>query len=255
VTIPASQPAWFHDNGVGVFPIKPGTKEPAVKWRDYHCSRDAASRFGTYGVPLTGLLVVDADSPESAAWIAANIPPTPFTVTTGPYHDGQPGRGQHHYFRAAGPLPKFIHRDGLTIESRNDNQYVIGPGSRHPSGVIYTASEWSWQWNDIPIFPSDFRFDDRPPSPGGPASGEFEFPNEAKAGERHHLLFKQIRSWRHVFTLAEAREAIHHMNQEYCRPPLTEDADFDAWFKRVWNTPDRPFPTAPLRGLRGLSWR
>jgi hypothetical protein len=79
------------------------------------------------------------------------------------------------------------------------------------------------------------------------------------------MLFRQIRSWRYVFTRTEARENIHLMNLAHCQPPLIEDATFEQWFSRVWNQKDRPLPDAPLsplgsvrgigsslRGLKGL---
>src|SRR2546430_474669 len=94
---------WFLAHRVRVFPIRPGTKAPAVPqntswtdWDDFERPRPT----GPYGVVLGSLLVVDADSPATAAWIAEHVPPTPFTVVSGPYHDDASGRGQHHYFRA-----------------------------------------------------------------------------------------------------------------------------------------------------------
>src|SRR5688572_28757353 len=152
---------WFHDHGVGVFPLKTRSKEPACKWLGYSCSREQADRFVNYGVRLGhGLAVLDGDSRESVAWIqsritAGEIPWTQFIVKT--------ARGLHLYYRLVGgeDLPKFLHRDGLTIEFKHHGQYVVGPGSVHPDGPIYTAAEWSWGWDDIPVFPTDtFLFDD-----------------------------------------------------------------------------------------------
>lgn len=253
---PLSIARWLHDHGESVFPLLERSKEPAVRWKTYRSTRQQAARLTHYGIWLRGrLIVIDADSPEVAAWMAAHLPPTPFWVSTGPYHDDSAGRGAHWYYRLDVPLPKFMHRDGLTIESRNGDCYVVGPGSRHPSGVIYTASNWSWQWSDIPPFPSDFCFDDGScgaRSASSAPAAPFEFPTAVTAGERHSMLFKQIRSWRHIFERKEAREGIHLMNLAHCRPPLVEDATFDRWFARVWNQPDRPLPATGLSALRGV---
>jgi hypothetical protein len=216
---------------------------------DYRCSREQAARFREYGVPLGEFAVADSDSPETEAWVTRHLPDTPFNVTT--------GRGRHRYYHLVGDAPHFFHGDGLTIEFRHRGQYVVGPGSIRPDGVTYVADDWSWNIRDVPFFPTDFIFDDRSPDERGAAAGEpFEFPIIVRAGERHEMLFRQIRSWRHVFDQAETREAIHLMNLAHCRPPLDEDEQFERWFLRAWNKPDRPFARletlAGLEGVQGL---
>ena len=214
-------------------------------WDDYTCTRSHVERFGNYAVSLDHLIVVDTDNADAEAWIATYLPLTPFRVHT--------ARGLHRYFRRTGPLPSFIKRDGFTIESRNRGEYVVGPGSTHPGdpkrgiprGIIYTAEPWSWDLHDVPIFAADFVFDDGScaSSATSSVSGErFEFPTVVREGERHRMLFRQLRSWRHIFTKDEAREMISTMNVAHCDPPLIEDADFDYWFERSWKQKDRPFP-------------
>lgn len=250
---------WFFDHGVPIFPVR--DKEPAVakgtSWKDYQCSREQAARFKNYGVPLSDSLgVLDTDRREAELWVLQQIADrmlveTPFVVTT--------GRGKHRYYRLAGPLPKFIHRDGHTIEFRNVGQYVVGPGSRHPSGVLYAASAWSWRWDDIPHFPADFWFDDRPPEArGGSIDNEYQFPEVVRAGERHDQLFRLLRSCKGIGIDRDGtREIVSMANQNRCDPPLPEDQAFEQWFARGWNKPDRPLRPAavPLAGLgeiRGL---
>jgi Protein of unknown function (DUF3631)/Bifunctional DNA primase/polymerase, N-terminal len=251
-TTPKVSAAWFHDHGVHVFPTV--KKAPAVpkgtSQFDYRCTREQAARFREYGVPLgrvgtttNFLVVVDADNPATKRWVMSNLPPTPFTVTTGPCHDGSEDRGLHFYLRANGSVPHFIHRDGLAIESRNQGQYVVGPGSVRPDGVVYTASDWSWRWEDIPFFPADFVFDDRPLDARGSAKGEpYKFPEVALASERHSELFRLLRSLKGTGVNREAtRQIVHLMNVERCRPSLTEDDTFEQWFTRGWENQDRPF--------------
>lgn len=243
---------WLLDNGVQPFPLKHRGKEPATgcKWQQYSCDRATAERLQNYGVRLTLWFgVVDSDTPESEAWVAAHLPATPFMVRT--------GRGWHRYYRLNVQPPRFIHRAGLTIEFRSDGQYVVGPGSIHPSGHVYTANDWSWDIRDVPFFPKDFLFDDRAPEQGGPRAvgrgddDDYEFPSEVSSGERHHELFKLLRSFKgrslnlvndadKAEAKATARYAVSQANQHFCKPPLKEDHTFETWFRRGWDNPDRP---------------
>jgi len=224
---------WFYDNGIGVFPIKTRGKEPAcASWDDYRCTRDQASRLQNYGVPLGRLGVADSDTPETEVWNARYLVETPFKVQT--------ARGRHRYYRLRGPLPKYIHRDGHTIEFRNRGQYVIGPNSIHPTGVIYTASDWSWHWEDIPYFPADFIFDDRPPAARGSSDGApYRLPPVIFVGERHDQMFKLMRSLQaRGVPLAGVLAACHLENLAKCRPPIDRE-ELDRYLRRVFCQPDQ----------------
>ena len=230
---------WFLQNGIGVFPVRPRGKEPLVKWLDYTCTPEQAERFGNYGVRLTNWLgVLDSDSPETEAWVAANIPvDTPFRVVT--------ARGVHRYFRLAVSTPKFLHRDGLTIEFRNEGQYVIGPGSTHSTGAVYTPDEWSWNLQDIPFFPKNFVYDDgscgRRSAPADQNLEPYAFPDAVASGARHHELFKLLRQFKGLgSSQREAWDAVVMANELRCRPPLKLDGTFKKWFIRGWENPDRP---------------
>ena len=251
-----SHALWFHRLGFHVFPTI--NKVPAVpkgtSQFDYRCTREQASRFKEYGVPLGPVAVVDSDTPQTEAWVGAHLPETPFTVTTGPYHGGSAGRGRHRYFWLVGDAPHFIHRDGHTIEFRHRGQYVAGPGSVRPDGVMYRADPWSWNARDVPVFPvADFLWDDRPLEARGSAAGApFEFPEVVRAGERHDQLFRLLRSCKAKGNDREiTRQMVALANECRCRPPLAEDDSFERWFTRQWNKPDRPFEP-PLCGLRDV---
>lgn len=232
---------FFLANGVNVFPIRPGTKQPDVpkgtSWKAWPGPRPT----GSYGVELDALMVVDGDSSPSTAWIRANCAATPFRVLTGPHHDPKDkGRGVHFYYRAPEhPTPAFIHRDGLVIEARRAGQYVVGPGSIHPSGCTYKASDWSWSWNDLPVFPGDFEFDDgtrRTTLAGQP----YEVPECVMAGERTAELFKFVRSFKARGASEEmARFAVEQFNRDRCEPPKPAQWLW-RWFDRAWHQADRP---------------
>ena len=227
---------WFYDLGIHIFPTY--DKVPAVpkdtSQFDYRCSREQAGRFKEYGVTLGLLAVADSDDDASEVWNAAHLPATPFIVST--------ARGRHRYYRIIGDPPHFFHRDGLTIEFRHAGQYVVGPGSTRPNGALYTSSDWSWDVTNLPIFPSQFLFDDGSCGTFSTAGEPYEFPQAVSAGRRHDELFRLLRSWKGSgLDIKETREIVHLANEARCHPPLTEDATFEKWFLRQWNKPDRPF--------------
>lgn len=234
---------WFFDNRIRVFPIKPRDKEPACKsWDDFDAPREAVARFVNYGVALGILGVVDSDSHEAEEWVAANVPPTPFTVST--------GRGKHRYYRltisknrpSLEDVPHFIHRAGLTIEFRHRGQYVVGPGSIHSSGAVYQPSDWSWNIYDLPFFPiDDLDWDDRPMEARGSADGQpFLMPPEIKAGERHDMLFRFMRSLqaRGITNVDVLLAALHAENEMRCKPPVAR-GELERYIRRVSRHPDR----------------
>ncbi len=240
---------WFFDHGVGVFPLVARSKVPAcTTWVGYAGNRAQVARFHSYGVRLGRcrgdcLVVVDTDTPDAEAWVATHLPSTPLVVAT--------ARGWHRYFRAVGPQPKYIHRDGHTIECRNQGQYVVGPGSIHASGAVYAPTDWSWKWEDISWIPSDLVFDDRSPEArgagvSGPDGGRFEsaqpytIPPAIFAGERHDQMFRLMRSLQARGVDPEgARAACHVENRAKCCPLLDED-ELDRYLCRIAGYGDQP---------------
>ncbi len=245
---------WFHINGVGLFPLKWRSKEPACKWLGYQCTPEEPSRFTNYGVRLGQcrdgwLLVVDTDDGEDEAWAEANLPDTPFKVRT--------ARGWHRYYLSHGPVPKFIRRDGHVIECRNQGQYVVGPGSIHPSGAIYTPSDWSWRWSEITLFPLDFIFDDgscgRASAPRDDESvgGQpLRLSSTVVANERHATLHKIMRSMvARGVPIDGAVDACRAENLARCRPPLQDSKDLDRFLRRAYRQQDRAgFVRTPRTG-------
>ena len=223
----ATATRWFLEHSIGVFPIISGGKTPACKsWTDYRATEKEAATWKNYGVILGVLAVVDTDTPEDEAWAQQYLLDTPFMVHT--------TRGLHRYYRQLAPSPKYIHRDGLTIEHRNVGQYVVGPGSTHPSGLIYRAADWSWKWSDIPYFPEFFCYDDRPPGERGSEDGmPYRLPPRICAGERHDKMFALLRSLlARGVPFDPALEACYAVDQTHCFPPLGKDT-LKPYLKRV----------------------
>lgn len=225
---------WFFNNGIKTFPIKYKGKEPnCASWDDFPCTRANVSGFTNYGVRLGALAVADSDTPEVEAWVSKNLPATPFIVQT--------ARGVHRYYRIHTLCPKFFHRAGQTIEFRNIGQYVVGPGSIHSTGAMYSARDWSWTLQDIPYFPiEDFLWDDRPPAMRGSSEGApYVLPERVSAGERHDQMFRLLRSMlaRGVETQAAIR-VCHGENILVCQPPIDRD-ELERYLQRVAKHPDK----------------
>lgn len=233
---------WFLDHKVNVFPIKSRDKVPACpSWDDYAATKDEVTRWSNYGVALGFTFgVVDSDTPEVEAWVAAqvaarHIPVTPLMVRT--------ARGIHRYYRLGGAAPHFIHRAGFTIEFRNVGQYVVGPGSVHSTGHVYAVADWSWTLEDVPFFPREtFQWEDRPEGERGSADGQaLVIPPVIKAGERHDVLFKLMRSLQaHGIDDAEQLlTVLRAENRAKCVPPV-DDGELTKYIRRVARYKDKP---------------
>lgn len=131
--------------GWHVFPVAEAGKTPTVPWTTAATSDTSQVRAwleaGTsnYGIhaKASGLVIIDEDTPgELDRWAQArgvSLPVT-FTVTT--------AHGRHLYFTTGGrdySNASPFKRDGFNIDVRG-NGYVVGPGSVHATGVVYTIT-------------------------------------------------------------------------------------------------------------------
>jgi hypothetical protein len=136
----------------------------------------------------SGLLVIDEDAPDEFAKFAADrgvtIPAT-YTVTT--------AQGKHYYFQDTedGALGN---REGAFgayhINIRSGRGYVIAPGSKHESGISYTANGIRTV-APLPAWVRDaIKGNGRDASTGArPNSTAFELPDVIKEGHRDNVLY------------------------------------------------------------------
>jgi len=83
------------------------------------------------GLP-SGVFVVDIDGPEGEAAIAS-LGPLPETLTA------RTGKGRHLFFKHPGtPIKTRRGVIGNKVDVRGDGGYVVGPGSHHISGNVYS---------------------------------------------------------------------------------------------------------------------
>lgn len=146
--------------GLSLIPVKPGTKNPAVTWKEFQTRRagpeqitnwllDTGNQLGIVTGEVSGIVVIDTDNAEAEMWARNNLPDTPIMCRT--------LKGWHRYYRWPGaPVRNGVKLKtdvtGLALDLRGDGGYVMAPGSLHPDGDKYVA--WG-RWNgfgDLPAF-------------------------------------------------------------------------------------------------------
>lgn len=137
-------------------------------------TRDPDANVGVITGLVSNLVVVDADTPEAEAWCLANLPSTPWQVTTGRgRHFGYqyPDLGEGEYIRtgahlgcrhknksADDPLHKGCFAEGAIcgLDIRADKGYASMPPSLHKTGRHYewdtTADDLSDLLKGMPVF-------------------------------------------------------------------------------------------------------
>lgn len=160
-----------------VVPIRQGGKKAAIRWEELQRRRPTEPELKRWFVrpdtpmaiicgAISGIVVVDADSPEAVEWARANLPDTPLKVTT--------RKGQHLYYRHPGtPVPnraRIRTQDGqLKLDIRGDGGYVLAPHSQHPDGGSYRPEGTSWadptNYERLPMFDPAWLEPDPEPAP------------------------------------------------------------------------------------------
>lgn len=182
-------------------------KHPRGQWSRQATASPAVIRAMLAGGPWnlgiaakqSGLLVVDEDRPGAftafAASIGQAVTPT-FTVAT--------AKGHHYYYRQEQGAPLGNGRGALAghgIDVRGggagNGGYVVGPGSVHATGVIYSPADSAapvlpvpgWLASALrPAVPAPRRVSGRPTTSAS-LKGLVRVVLEAKEGERNSVLY------------------------------------------------------------------
>ena len=236
----------FHALGLCVIPLHPGPgtgpddktpKKPDAsvlpngEWRQFQDRHPTHAELKTWfgnGVQRNAavvcgpsrVVVVESDTPEAEAWVAANLPSTPMATRS--------GRGIHRYYQmpASWPADETLPRTigPLNVEVKSGDQYVVLPGSVHPSGHVYAEIEpWPSTLEAVPEFPwvEIARLDkvswEASKAPAPP------LPTEVSEGGRNTTLFREgCRHRRLGYSEEEICAFLKTLNHTRCTPPLAE---------------------------------
>jgi replicative DNA helicase len=146
-------------------PIIKGTKKPACAWGRLQNERVTLEELDgwfsddrhTYAIvtgAISGVVVVDCDTPAAIEWAKENLTPSPLVVQT--------RKGEHWYYRHPGVKVQNrvrLETDDKKIELdvKGDGGLCMGPFAVHESGAIYQPIGWKAifdgpGWDAVPIF-------------------------------------------------------------------------------------------------------
>lgn len=140
----------LHRRGFSVFPVA-HDKRPLVAWKPYQTTRPTTAMIrewwqrwphanpGIATGAISGIIVVDIDTPEALHGVCRQIVTPTLTVLT--------ARGIHMYYAYPGHhVPNT--RDLMPgVDVRGDGGYVVAPGAIHTDGTRYQIVA------DIPLQP------------------------------------------------------------------------------------------------------
>ena len=141
--------------GWSLIPLRARDKRPAVSsWTEYQkrpaeyaqlerwFNRPDPLNVGIVTGAVSGIFVIDLDSPEAINWAAEHLPPCELRVRT--------AKGLHLYYpySADRPMRNKVRATSqgktLDLDVRASGGFVVGPGSVHPSGFVYAREGSGW---------------------------------------------------------------------------------------------------------------
>jgi len=137
-------------------------KTPRLKWEEFKTraatpeevaawfKRWPGANFALVTGQVSGIIAVDVDGHEGAAWAEANLP------RTGIYN--QTAKGFHALFRVNGTPVKNAVRIAPEVDVRGDGGYIVMAPSVHPTGRVYELHN--------PYFPDKDGWANLAPFPG-----------------------------------------------------------------------------------------
>ena len=191
--------AEYRDRGWNVLPLH-GKKPALAGWKDLQCRRPTEDELVSWFIRtgcnlgiitgrISGIVVIDCDSPDEVNYWRSHFPPTPLVVRTG-------RGGAHFYYQAPpdSPVHNRVRIRGRAIDIRGEGGYVVAPPSRHANGNAYTWECWGdYCLDEVPVAdPSWSRGGPLSRPSSGPVTGTIRDPRayvqriRAIAGERGH---------------------------------------------------------------------
>ena len=167
--------------GYHLVPCEPGGKRPLLCWAGSPSGHAEVDRwldgFGAHinlaiHAGKSGVVVLDADTPEAAAWIETHCPATPMAART-------PRGGRHAYFRSPDHAPPPAQNlFGIGLDLKAGNSLVLAS----PSLSLAYRRRWEWigRWSR----PRCFRPSTRCSFAASPSASPF--PRRPAAWPGHH---------------------------------------------------------------------
>ncbi|PSH02667.1 MAG: hypothetical protein CXZ00_16265 [Acidobacteria bacterium] len=147
----------YERHGLGVIPLRPRDKRPLLaSWGEFQDRRATPDEIrawaehwpdmnlGLVTGRVSGVVAVDIDGPEGAAWAEANLDKVAIQTTGKDY-------GFHVFFRQNGVPVKNAVRIAPQVDVRGDGGYVVIAPSIHPNGKQYELHFGPGKtWADLP---------------------------------------------------------------------------------------------------------
>src|SRR5579859_1349957 len=245
------------ERGFSIIPLVPRAKDPLPGWGPTKKTRDAAwLSLQAYGdvipkeanvgiVADENFLILETDDESQLRQLVRNCTGRELPITlTSQARSGRP----HFYYRQT---PRTLEVGNCVVpglfELRARNQYVVGPGSVHPSGSVYQITA-DYEVLPMPGWLVDCLLYLKGVAATVPAGQMVQVPLDgSKLGEgegRHYLLTSWAgRLWDGKKTEDELFSEVWAINEQSCEPPRSEPhvRDIVGWVIRN-GTPHDPGP-------------
>lgn len=143
MTAPAINWRGLYDRGWSIIPVKPGSKLPAIRWDRYQMHRATVEEVAEWAATdcnvgvvtgaISGIVVLDCDTPEAIEQAEVLGVAGALSVRT--------AKGRHFYFHHPGGIVRNRVKFCPGMDLRADGGFVVGPGSIHPDGSVYSELE------------------------------------------------------------------------------------------------------------------
>jgi hypothetical protein len=220
------------ERSFSIIPLVPRGKEPLPgwgptrkcrNWSDFGAVKGVTEDCNVGIVADENFLILETDDEGQLRQLVRNCTgrELPITLTS----QARPGR-PHFYYRQT---PRTLEVGNCTVaglfELRAKNQYVVGPGSVHPSGAVYQITA-DYEVLPMPGWLVDCLLYLKGAASTVPAGQRVEVPLSGKVGEgegRHYLLTSWAgRLWDGKKTEEALFEEVWAINEQSCDPPRTE---------------------------------
>lgn len=156
------------------FQTERATLDEIKRW--FSPSKEGFTNIGIVTGAVSGITVVDCDTPADTEWWSNNFPPSPLVACT--------GRGGAHIYYRANANTSIGNRAnilGRNIDIRGDGGYVCAPPSIHSdTGAVYKWQKWGlYALDEVPSF--DLTWLGEASTPAATASKPNGFAIEGKA--------------------------------------------------------------------------